>query len=96
MEYLIYKKIDVEGGEFNCISSLTQKVRQLCFEWAAETNDITFNCIDYLYNLGFRHFFVQDSDNYTFRPTVFFTSEQIKSSIDLTTDKKEWGMIWAR
>ena len=41
-------KIDVEGGEFECISSLTQKVNNLCFEWASETNDITFKCLDYL------------------------------------------------
>ena len=33
-------KIDVEGGEFECLSSLTQKVNNICFEWASETNDI--------------------------------------------------------
>ena len=28
--------------------SLTKKVDTLCFEWAAEVNDITFKCLDYL------------------------------------------------
>jgi len=46
-------KIDVEGGEFECISSLSQKVNLLCFEWASETNNITFNCLEYLSKIGF-------------------------------------------
>ena len=33
-------KIDVECGEFDCISSLHQKVDTLCFEWASEYNEI--------------------------------------------------------
>lgn len=45
-------KIDVEGGEYSCIKSLTRKVKMICFEWAAETHDITNSCIDYLYDLG--------------------------------------------
>ena len=49
-------KINVEGGEFDVISSLHQKVPSLCFEWASETKDITYNCLDYLYALGFNDF----------------------------------------
>ena len=57
-------KIDVEGGEYECICSLTQKVKLLCFEWASETNTITFNCIDYLYNLGYTEYYIKMGDDY--------------------------------
>ena len=35
-------KIDVEGGEYSCILSLTQKVDLLCFEWASEVKNMIF------------------------------------------------------
>jgi FkbM family methyltransferase len=89
-------KIDVEGGEFECVSSLTFKVPQLCFEWASETNDITFKCLDYLYNLGFREFYVQYIDNYTFRPTIYNSIENVKEELSKTTPKDHWGMLWCK
>jgi hypothetical protein len=87
-------KIDVEGGEYTCIKSLTQKVKCLCFEWAAETIDITFNCLDYLYTLGFCNFYCQNGDAYDFRPTIFYDIQNIKQKISLMIPKKDWGMIW--
>jgi len=89
-------KIDVEGGEFECVSSLTQKVENLCFEWASETNQITFNCIDYLKTLGYTEFSVQLEDNYNYRPTVYTNSNLVKNFLKQTTPKKEWGMIWVK
>jgi len=91
-------KIDVESAEYECISSLTQKVNLLCFEWASETNPITFACIDYLYNLGFRDFFIQNADDYEFRPnyTDFYDISTIKSKLLNTVAKKDWGMIWCK
>ena len=49
-------KIDVEGGEFSCVSSLTQKVDLLCFEWAAELNDVSTLSLQHLIGLGFTKF----------------------------------------
>ena len=89
-------KIDVEGGEFECISSLTQKVNQICFEWASETNDITLNCIDHLVKLGFTFFSIQFEDKYTYRPTTYNDANAIKTHLLQTTPKKEWGMVWAK
>jgi FkbM family methyltransferase len=89
-------KIDVEGGEYECILSLTKKVKQLCFEWASETNDITFNCLDYLLTLGFNKFAIQKEDNYTFIPndTEYYDVLYIKNILSKTIPKKDWGMIW--
>jgi FkbM family methyltransferase len=89
-------KIDVEGGEFECLTSLTQKVDNLCFEWASETNSITFNCIDYLEQLGFTEFAVQFEDKYTYRPQIYTNKESVIRILNNTSAKKEWGMIWAR
>lgn len=89
-------KIDVEGGEFECISSLTQKVNNLCFEWASETNNITFQCIDYLESIGYNEFAIQFEDNYTYRPQFYKNINVVKEHLNKTTPKKEWGMIWAK
>ena len=89
-------KIDVEGGEFDCLSSLTQKVDNLCFEWASETNTITIKCLDYLCALGYNQFFVQNQDDYIYRPTNYNNVNIIKEYLNQTTPKKEWGMIWAK
>lgn len=89
-------KIDVEGGEFECLTSLTQKVKNLCFEWASETNDITFKCLDYLESLGYNQFAFQLQDNYNYRPQNYTNINYIKELLNKTTPKNEWGMIWAK
>ena len=89
-------KIDVEGGEFECLTSLTQKVNNLCFEWASETNDITFKCIDYLESLGYNEFAIQMQDNYNYRPINYTNITSIKEGLNKTTPKNEWGMIWSK
>ena len=91
-------KIDVEGGEYECISSLTCKTKLICFEWASETNEITLKCIDYLFNLGYTQYHMQHEDDYLFRPLEkdFCDISTIKTKLSTTIPKKDWGMIWCR
>jgi FkbM family methyltransferase len=91
-------KIDVEGGEYECITSLTQKVKLICFEWASETNTITFNCIDYLFTLGYTQYYIQNQDDYLFRPQEndFYDISTIKTKLLNTIPKQDWGMIWCK
>ena len=91
-------KIDVEGGEYECIVSLTQKVKLLCFEWTSEVNDITFKCIDYLLNLGYTEFYIQNGDDYLFRPqdNDFYDISTTKTKLSDTIPKQDWGMIWCK
>jgi len=91
-------KIDVEGGEYECIRSLTQKVELLCFEWASETNTITLNCIDYLFTLGYTKYYIQMQDNYLFRPNddEFCNIFTVKQKLSTTIPKRDWGMIWCK
>lgn len=89
-------KIDVEGGEYQCLSSLTQRVDNICFEWASETNDITFQCLEFLEKLGYTEFALQYQDSYTYRPQFYRNVDIVKRALQNTTPKKEWGMIWAK
>jgi FkbM family methyltransferase len=90
-------KIDVEGAEFDVISSLSQPIPLLCFEWASELREMFMQCIDYLHNvLGYNDFFIQYGDDYTFRPTTFIDYAKVKSEFIKTIPKRDWGMIWAR
>lgn len=84
-------KIDVEGGEFNCISSLTKKVNILCFEWASELNEITLKCLEHLNNLGYNKFSIQFEDNYNYRPINYTDIDDIKNVLQKTIPKKDWG-----
>jgi FkbM family methyltransferase len=88
-------KIDVEGAENRVIRSLTQKARLLCFEWSAEWNIESFECIDHLESLGYNRFHVQNGDEYTYRPSTFeHTSSSLKEYLNQTQPMIDWGMIW--
>jgi FkbM family methyltransferase len=90
-------KIDVEGGEYECIKSLSKKTPLLCFEWASEMNDITFLCLEHLKTIGYTQFNLQFQDNYTYRPNTYEdTIETLTEKLNNTTAKVEWGMIWCK
>jgi len=90
-------KIDVEGGEYNCIKSLSQKVPVLCFEWAIETSDIVFNSANHLTTLGFSKFYIQHNDDYGFRPSdeQYFDLETLTNQFQ-SFGELAWGMIWCK
>jgi len=88
-------KIDVESAEYECIKSMTKKYNCLCFEWVSEFLDVIFNCLNYLYKLGYRNFYIQmNNDEYTFRPNEYYTIERIKELLSKTTPQYECGIIW--
>jgi FkbM family methyltransferase len=89
-------KVDVEGGEYECIKTLTQKVDLLCFEWASELDDISFLCLDHLQSIGFDRFYVQYEDGYSFRPkdSDFKDIDSVKAELNNTIKRCHWGMIW--
>lgn len=89
-------KIDVEGGEHLVLLSLSKKTPLICFEWASEMNDITFNCLDHLQTLGYNEFFVQYKDEYTFIPLIYKTLNEVRDELSNTVHKLDWGMVWAR
>ena len=91
-------KVDVEGGEFQTISSLSVKTPLLCFEWASELHDVTERCLDKLSVLGYKEFHIQYKDAYTYIPqeSAYTTLENVLLELEKTIPKEHWGMIWAR
>ncbi len=92
-------KIDVEGGEYKVVKSLSKKVKCLCFEWAAEMNEVSTKCLVHLEALGFTEFYVQKEDNYTFRPPEengYNDLNTVLCKLKAMRNKIDWGMIWAR
>ena len=88
-------KIDTEGGEYDCVCSLSYKVDTICFEWASETNDsVTYKCLEYLFKLGYINFYIQNGDEYTFRPEQYYGYDVCMKMLSKTIQKKDWGMIW--
>ena len=88
-------KIDVESAEFKVLSSLHQRVPLLCFEWTSEYSPDTFQCIDYLYALGYRDFSIQYGDDYVYTPKVYTDIDSIKDMLSECTPRVEYGMLWA-
>lgn len=90
-------KVDVEGAEEYVLYSLTQKVPVVSFEWAAEWKDSLKRAVDHLVSLGFTIFHVQKEDKYDYFPSEFtLSSEQCKDILTNSTNKVDWGMIWAK
>ncbi len=89
-------KVDVEGGEYFCVKSLNKKINMLCFEWAAELNDITLQTLDHLHKLGFKEFFIQNGDDYQFRPIFFYDIDKTKEILNNLKPKIDWGMLWCK
>lgn len=88
-------KVDVEGAEHIVLQSLTQKVKTVCFEWAAEWDVETFMCIDHMSKIGYHRFHIQMNDDYKYRPSLYsLTADQTKEEISKMNHRIDWGMIW--
>ena len=97
-------KIDVEGAEDLVISSLTQKVKTVCFEWAREFPLVTKNSINHLIKIGFTKFYVHPNGKPSFVPKEEEYTKDLKI-IEYKLTKEEnknwgkdwpWGMVWAK
>jgi FkbM family methyltransferase len=88
-------KVDVEGAENIVLKSLTKPVKTVCFEWASEWNEKTFDALNHLLSLGYKQFHIQNHDNYTYRPLNYdLNHEELVSYLLKTKLKLDWGMIW--
>ena len=88
-------KVDVEGAENIVLKSLTQQAKTICFEWASEWNEKTFDGLNHLEKLSYTKFHIQDSDSYTYKPPSYtLTKTQVIEALNLTRPKLDWGMIW--
>ena len=88
-------KIDVEGAEDIVLQSLNSPVKIICFEWAAEMQDVIINSINHLDSLGYQKFHIQNQDKYDYRPPSFeLNKTELLNIIKIKIFKVDWGMIW--
>lgn len=90
-------KLDVEGHELAAIQGLSQKVPELCQEWAEESKDQIIQSVERLKSLGFTKFGYTEFDGYLDKPSIYCDWEDLWFEQGLVPSRKErWGMIYAK
>jgi FkbM family methyltransferase len=94
-----YVKIDVEGYEYEVISSLTKFLPEtlFSFEWAEEMKNKIFLTVEYVNNLGYKSFAYTEGDDVLFDNQLNWLSYQdILNEIELFRPNRKirWGMIY--
>lgn len=88
-------KIDVEGFEYEVVKGLSQKVGEICFEWAEEEYDKINKTCQHLIELGYNNFGWILGDEFLKRPENFTNWQDSDfHQIVKPEDKNKWGMIW--
>lgn len=95
-----YIKIDVEGHEFEVLTSFTKLLPEttISFEWAEEQKSKIESTIHYLNKLGYNMFGFTESDKILFDDEVDWKEYKNFDLIEsLTPERKEkWGMIYVK
>lgn len=90
-------KIDVEGYELEVLKGLTNKQKEICFEWAEEQYDNINKSCELLKKLGYNDFGFISGDDYLVKPKEYTTWEDSDFHKDIDPNRKEkWGMIWVK
>jgi len=90
-------KIDVEGYEYEVISGLSKRQKNLCFEWVEEKYDILNKTCEYLKLIGYNEFGFTYGDDHLLKPTKWTSWEDCDIHKDIDINRKDkWGMIWVR
>lgn len=90
-------KIDVEGYEFEAIKGLSNKQKDLCFEWAEEQFENVNKTCEYLEKIGYNQFGFIYGDEYLKFPDKFTNWKDCEIHKDIDVNRKDkWGMIWVR
>jgi hypothetical protein len=94
-----YIKIDVEHHEYAVLQGLwpITAVPMLSFEFASECREAAFDCVDLLFDMGYREFGLQlNYDDYD--PPRFNSVEDTLIALGhAITDMPDcWGQLWAK
>lgn len=89
-------KIDVEGYELEVIHGLSEKQKDILFEWTEEGFKKTSLVCEHLIKLGYSKFGYTYEDHFLQEPTEYTSWENCKIHTDIVPERKKlWGMIWA-
>jgi len=95
-----YIKIDVEGYEFEVLTSLTKLLENtiISFEWAEEQKNKIDHTIKYLFNLGYKKFSYTEADKILIDTEIDWRTIDNLNLIENLDDqrKDKWGMIYVK
>jgi len=95
-----YIKIDVEGYEYEVLSSFTKKLEStiISFEWAEEQKEKIEKIITHLNNLGYTNFSYTDEDRVMFDDEIIWKFISDLNLIEnlIPERKTRWGMIYVK
>jgi FkbM family methyltransferase len=95
-----YIKIDVEGYEFEVLTSLTKVLENtiISFEWAEEQKNKIEQTIKYLFNLGYEKFSYTEADKILMDVEIDWRTIDKLNLIENLDDqrKDKWGMIYVK
>jgi len=95
-----YIKIDVEGYEFEVLTSLTKLLENtiISFEWAEEQKNKIEQTIKYLFNLGYKKFSYTEADKILIDSEIDWRTIDKLNLIENLDDqrKDKWGMIYVK
>lgn len=93
-----YIKIDVEGYEYEVLTSFTKLLPNtiFAFEWAEEQKNKIEKIINHIKSLGYTHFSYTEADDVLFDNQISWTSfESFNLLENLNPNRKDkWGMIY--
>ena len=91
-------KIDVEGHELNVVQGLSRPVRHLSLEFASESLDRTFLCLDHLDSIGTYRYGLSFSESMCMADTGWLDSAALKRHLldARNRDPMTWGDVYAK
>jgi FkbM family methyltransferase len=88
-------KIDVENFEYEVLQGLSQPIKYLSFEFAAEVLHNTKKCVDHLASLGYTKFNFAIAENPALALPQWVTAQEIMIIIEDVAKNNNWKYMWA-
>jgi hypothetical protein len=91
-------KIDVEGHEFNVVKGLSHPIKLLSLEFASESLDNIYKCIDHLDTLAPYEYRLSMGESMEFEGSFWSSGTEIKTLLEKAKEQDPlvWGDIYAR
>lgn len=91
-------KIDVEGHEYSVLRGLSHPVKLLSLEFASESLDRIFQCVDHMDSLGKYEYRLSLGESMLFDAGPWASGDAIKAQLDAARNRDPlvWGDIYAR
>lgn len=93
-------KLDAEGHGVKILEKLSFKPNMLSFEWVSEFDQVSFNCLKFLNDLGFKEYKICYMENLPQKTDISYSYQECLDRL-IEIKKKDrnndqWGNIWCR